>query len=134
MCVVRGCLVGIIVPAVPPEPPQTIWKELTSTTWPETHEGLPSARRGRHNTAQVMMLAAGHSVKVKICLAEALGDVTAERTLVMISASFAVVLTRCSEIGNRVKKRKHVSAWTRRCPSFADEPLPTAMRSASLST
>ena len=52
----------------------------------------------------------------------------------MISASFSVVPTRCSEIGSCARNRKHVSAWTRRCPSFADEPLCTAKRNASLST
>ena len=59
---------------------------------------------------------------------------TSERTLVMMSASFSVVLTRCIEIGCCAKKRKQVSAWTRRYPSFPDEPLLTAMRSAPLST
>ena len=61
----------------------------------------------------------------------ALGVVQPKKTLVMISASFSVVLTRCSEIGSCTRNRKHVSAWTRRCPSFAEEPLLTAMRSAS---
>ena len=52
----------------------------------------------------------------------------------MMSASFSAVSTRCSELGSCNRKRKHVSAWTRSCPSFADEPLCTAKRNASFST
>ena len=36
--------------------------------------------------------------------------------------SFSVVSTVCSEIGRCARNRKHISAWTRRCPSLADEP------------
>ena len=45
-----------------------------------------------------------------------------ERAFVMVSASFSVVSTLCSEIRSCARNRKHISAWTRRCPSLADEP------------
>ena len=72
----------------------------------------------RHKVVCVMMLATGSPSRSKSVLQSSRCR-TADRTLVMMSASFSVVLTRCSETGSCARNRKHVSAWTRRCPSLA---------------